>query len=61
MFGSLFVITIYLLTVLTPVLIPATIHAVHAVRDWRPTFQPRRAANFPRRMASPRLAVPAAA
>ena len=61
MFGSLFVITIYLLTVLTPVLIPATIHAVHAVRDWRPTFQPRLAARTPRLAVSPRRAVPAMA
>jgi hypothetical protein len=49
MFDSMIVIMTYLLIVLTPVLIPAIIHAVHVVRDWRPTVQPGR------------LAVPAAA
>ena len=33
MFESLLVIMIYLLAVLTPVLIPVTIHALHFVRD----------------------------
>jgi hypothetical protein len=42
MFESMTVIMTYLLIVLTPVLIPAIIHAVHVVRDWRPTLQPSR-------------------
>ena len=41
MFESLRVITLYTLAVLTPVLIPATVHAVHAVRGWRRTFPAR--------------------
>jgi len=61
MFGSMFVIMLYLLTVLTPVLIPATIHAVHAIGDLRRTYRPRLAARVPRPTATPRLAVPAMA
>ena len=61
MFESMLAITIYLLTILTPVLIPAIIHAVHAVRDRRQTYQPGRAARYPRPTASRRLAVPAMA
>ncbi|SPM38300.1 Mycobacterium numidiamassiliense ORFan [Mycobacterium numidiamassiliense] len=44
MFDSMMVIMTYLLIVLTPVLIPAIIHAVHVIRDWRPTIQPDRLA-----------------
>jgi hypothetical protein len=47
--------------VLFPVLIPATVHAVDAVRRWQPTFPPIRIAGYLRRMAPRRLAVPAAA
>lgn len=44
MFDSMMVIITYLLIVLTPVLIPAIIHAVHVIRDCRPTIQPGRLA-----------------
>jgi hypothetical protein len=47
--------------VLFPLLIPATITAVHAVRRWQPTLSLARTAGYPRRMAPRRLAVPAAA
>jgi hypothetical protein len=47
--------------VLFPLLIPATITAVHAVRRWQPTWAPARMAGYPRHMARRRLAVPAAA
>ena len=42
--------------VLFPVLIPATLHAVHAVRGWRPIAAPAAMTSFPRRI-SPRLAL----
>ena len=47
--------------VLFPLLIPATITAVHAVRRWQPTWGPARMVGYTRRMAPRRLAVPAAA
>ncbi|MGO8770503.1 MAG: hypothetical protein ACLQIK_02560 [Mycobacterium sp.] len=59
MFESLRVITLYTLAVLTPVLIPATVHAVHAVRGWQQTFRPGPDFRFPRPVVSRRLAVPA--
>ncbi|HUH71766.1 MAG TPA: hypothetical protein VLZ05_24530 [Mycobacterium sp.] len=56
MFESILVIMIYLTAVFTPVLIPATIHAVHAVRDWRQTYRPRRTARLPRPFPRPSVA-----
>jgi hypothetical protein len=54
--------TFIILMVLAPVLLPAIITAVHLVTGQaRTSTQERVAANFPRRVASPRLAVPAAA
>jgi flagellar biosynthesis protein FliQ len=54
--------TFIILMVLAPVLLPAIINAVHLVTGQaRTSTQERVAANFPRRVASPRLAVPAAA
>jgi hypothetical protein len=47
--------------VLFPVLVPATVHAVHAVRRWQPTFPTVRIAGYLRPVAPRRLAVPAAA
>lgn len=47
--------------VLFPLLVPATITAVHAVRRWRPTLSLPRTAGYPRRVVPRRLAVPAAA
>jgi hypothetical protein len=62
MFESMLVITAYMLAVLAPVLIPAIIHAAHVVTgQQRTSTQERVAANFPRRTAFPRLAVPARA
>ncbi|HTX93470.1 MAG TPA: hypothetical protein VME67_00750 [Mycobacterium sp.] len=65
MFESLLVITLYLMAVFTPVLIPATVHAVHAVRTERPTFRLRLAGRLPRPflrpVAAPHAAAPAAA
>jgi hypothetical protein len=49
-----------MLIVLAPVLLPAIITAVHLITGQaRTSTQDRVAANFPRRTASPRLAVPA--
>jgi hypothetical protein len=51
-----------MLMVLAPVLLPAIITAVHLITGKaRTSTQDRVAANFPRRTASPRLAVPAMA
>ncbi|MGO9924731.1 MAG: hypothetical protein ACLPLP_00955 [Mycobacterium sp.] len=51
-----------ILMVLAPVLLPAIITAVHLLTGQaRTSTQERVAANFPRRTASPRLAVPAMA
>jgi hypothetical protein len=51
-----------MLIVLAPVLLPAIITAVHLITGKaRTSTQDRVAANFPRRTASPRLAVPAMA
>jgi hypothetical protein len=51
-----------LVLVLFPVLVPAIISAVHHLTgQTRTSTQERVAANFPRRTAFPRLAVPAAA
>ncbi|MGB8390307.1 hypothetical protein [Mycobacterium sp.] len=51
-----------MLIVLSPVLLPAIITAVHLLTGQaRTSTQERVAANFPRRTASPRFAVPAAA
>jgi hypothetical protein len=47
--------------VLFPLLVPATITAVHAVRRLQPTWAPARIVGYPRRMAPRRLAVPATA
>jgi hypothetical protein len=47
--------------VLFPLLVPATITAVQAVRRWQPTWAPAQIVSYPRRMAARRLAVPAAA
>jgi hypothetical protein len=50
-----------LVLVLFPVLVPAIISAVHLLTGQaRTSTQERVAANFPRRTAFPRLAVPAA-
>ncbi len=65
MFESLLTIAIYLTAIFTPLLIPATVHAVHVVRDGRLTFRPRLAARLPRQFPRPvvgrRVAAPAAA
>ncbi|MGO9380821.1 MAG: hypothetical protein ACLP4W_01690 [Mycobacterium sp.] len=51
-----------ILIVLAPVLLPALITAVHLLTGQaRTSTQERVAANFPRRTASPHLAVPAMA
>jgi flagellar biosynthesis protein FliQ len=51
-----------ILMVLAPVLVPAIITAVHVLTGQaRTSTQDRVATNFPRRIASPRLAIPAAA
>jgi|GEM_PF-4369406 hypothetical protein len=46
--------------VLFPLLIPTTVHAVHAVRHWRPTWASARRAGYPWRTSPRRLAVAAA-
>ena len=58
----MFLPTLIILMVLSPVLLPAIITAVHLLTGQaRNCTQDRVAANFPRRAASSRLAVPAAA
>ena len=47
--------------VLFPVLILATVTAVHAVRRWQPTFTPTRTVSYARPMAPRQLADPATA
>jgi hypothetical protein len=49
-----------LVLVTWPLLLPATITAVHALAQWRPTYRPVRTDSYPRRVAPRRLAVPAA-
>ncbi|MGO8967468.1 MAG: hypothetical protein ACLQGN_28740 [Mycobacterium sp.] len=46
--------------VLSPALIPVTVHAIHAVRHWHPTWAPARTAGYQRRNSPSRLAVAAA-
>ncbi|SPM28491.1 hypothetical protein [Mycobacterium terramassiliense] len=61
MFDSLVVIMTYVTAVFMPVLIPATVHAAHFVRERHPAHRPLRAAvrvSPPRAVAS-RRAVPA--
>jgi hypothetical protein len=66
MYAAIMQITIYLMAVLAPVLLPAIVHAVHVVRDRKETFGKLRAVRLPQATASRapafgRLAVPAAA
>ena len=61
MFEAILQITIYLVMVLAPVLVPAAIHAVYVVRERLHTYPQGRAARLPRATAFRRLAVPAAA
>jgi len=46
--------------VLSPALIPVTVHAIHGVRHWHPTWAPARMAGYQRRSSPRRLAVAAA-
>jgi hypothetical protein len=46
--------------ILSPALIPVTVHAIHAVRQWQPTWAPAWMAGYPRRTSPSRLAVAAA-
>ena len=58
----MFLPTLILLMVLSPVLLPAVITVVHILTGQaRTSTQDRVAANFPRRTTSPHLAAPAAA
>lgn len=61
MFESVLMITMCVVSVFTPVLIPAMVHAIHAVRGWRRAYRPGWAARLPRRSAPRRFAVPAGA
>lgn len=64
MSDSILVLTIYFLAVLAPVLIPATVHAVHFIRDSRHSYRGVRTAGrlrVLRPVVSRRIAVPAAA
>ncbi len=63
MFESMLVITIYLLAIFTPVLVPATVHAVHFFSERRLTGRPAWAVlrvRLPRPALSRRVPVPAA-
>ena len=58
----MFLPTLIMLMVLSPVLLPAVITAVHILTGQaRTSTQDRVAANFPRRTAFPQYTVPAAA
>jgi hypothetical protein len=62
MFESILAIASYVTAVFVPVLIPATVHAVHFFRDLRPTHRPLRAVGavrLPRQAVSRRVAAPA--
>ena len=66
MYAAIMQITIYLMAVLAPVLLPAIVHAVHVVRDRKETFGKLRAVRLPQATASRApafggLALPAAA
>jgi hypothetical protein len=67
MYAAIMQITIYLMAVLAPVLLPAIVHAVHVVRDRQgETYRKLRAVRLPQARASRApafgaLAVPAAA
>ena len=61
MFESMLTIVIYLLAVLSPAIIPAIVHVIHAVRGRRATYRPGRAARHPLPTASRRLVVPVTA
>jgi hypothetical protein len=61
MFESMTVIMTYLVIIMSPVLIPAFIHAVHGVRDRRQPSEPGLAARYRRPTVTRRLAVPAMA
>lgn len=56
------VIALYVTGMFIPLLIPAAVHAIHTVRDFRPSYRPVRAVasvRLPRPVASRRVAVPA--
>ena len=57
----MFLPIIIFLMILSPVLIPTTITAVHAIARPQQTYRPARAASYPGRLPSRRLAVPAGA
>jgi len=64
MFESMLVIMIYIMAIFTPVLVPATVHAVHFVRELRQGYRPLRLravvrVRLPRSVVSRRVAVPA--
>ncbi|MGO9103812.1 MAG: hypothetical protein ACLP9Y_31900 [Mycobacterium sp.] len=46
--------------ILSPALIPVTVHGIHAVRSWQLTWAPARTAGYLRRTSPRRLAVAAA-
>jgi len=46
--------------ILSPALIPVTVHGIHAVRSWQLTWAPARTARYQRRMSPRRLTVAAA-
>jgi hypothetical protein len=62
MFESMLVIAIYLAAMFIPVLIPASVHAVHLFRDLRPAHPAPRAVSairLPRLAVSRRVPAPA--
>jgi hypothetical protein len=66
MIEAIMQISIYLMAVLAPVLLPGIIHVFHVVRDRQETYRQARAVRQPRAAASrttaiPGFAVPAAA
>lgn len=61
MYEAIMQITIYLLGVLAPILVPAITHAVHVVRDRQQASRQTRAVGLPQATAFHGLAVPAAA
>jgi hypothetical protein len=62
MLGSILAITFFVAGIFIPVLLPATVHAVHFAREWRPTYGPVRSVArvpLPRPVPFRRVAVPA--
>jgi hypothetical protein len=57
MFTTCLTLAAMLIFVVFPVLIPAAVHAVHAVAQWHPTWKPASTAGYARVPSARRLAI----